>query len=99
MTKQAQAQLYYFLAIIEENGYYENLRKFMDERGYNYADMASMLDHQYDKNAPDGMSIYYFMDSLEDTLTELNEEGTGWQDLKDIGDIVETVYNRFWWKE
>ena len=99
MSKQSQAQLYLFLAIIEENSYYDNLRKFMEQKGYNMADMASMLDHEYDKNAPDGMSIYYFMDSLEDSLEELTHEGNNWEDIKDIGDIVEMVYDRFWWKE
>lgn len=95
MSRQSQAQLQLFLAILEENGYYDNLRKFMVDNGYNMADMASMLDHSYDKNSPDGMSIYYFMDSLEDTLGKLQD----WTEFRDIDDIVETVWDRLWWKE
>ncbi len=92
MCKQSQAFLNLFLAIIEENGYYEKLRKFMAKRGYNYADMASMLNNEYDE-CPDGMSVYYYMDSLEEMLENHEEEN-----FTDIAEMVEYCYDHFLWK-
>ena len=93
IEKQVQAFNHLFLAIIEENGYYEWLRHFMKLKGYNYADMASMLANEYEK-CPDGMSPYYYMDSLEDAYHLMNEN-----EINDIRDMVEFVYDNSLWKE
>ena len=93
MSKQSQAFNYLFLTIMEENGYYDNLRRFMRKRGYNYADMASMLNNAYD-DAPDGLSVYWYMDSLENMLTEHTIRG-----FKDIDDMVDYVNDHMMWKE
>ena len=95
--KQNQAYLNLFLAIIEENGYYTELRKvFIKQKGYNYADMASMLYNSYD-DAPDGISPYWYMDSLEDTLNNMDKKDIN--ELHDIDDLVQTVWDKMSWKE
>jgi len=93
MENESQAWLCLFLTIITHNGYYEKLRSFMKDRGYNFEDMASMLYNEYEK-APDGMSPYYYMDSMEDLLTE-----RGYEDFRDIREIVDCIYNEYLWKE
>ena len=94
---QNQAYLNLFLAIIQENGYYTELRKvFMKKKGYNFADMASMLNNSYE-DAPDGMSPYWYMDSLEDTLSNMSSKEKS--ELNDIGDLTEIVWDKMAWKE
>ena len=96
--KQNQAYLNLFLAIIEENVYYEELRAvFIKNKGYNYADMASMLYNSYEKDVPEGLSPYWYMDSLEDTLSNMTDEET--RRLHDIDDLVQTVWDKMAWKE
>lgn len=92
MSKQNSAYINLFLAILEENGYYDKLRYFMRKRGYNWADMASMLNNSYE-DAPDGLSVYWYMDSLEDTITSHGIKG-----FFDISDIVEYVNDHMLWK-
>lgn len=92
--KQDEALLNYFVAIMEENGYYTHLRSFMKRRGYNIADMADMLCNAYEKYAPNGMSVYYFLDSLEDAYPAMNKKETNY-----ITDMVDYVYDHFLWKE
>ncbi len=93
MDNENTAWLNLFLAIITHNGYYTKLRHFMKKRGYNLADMASMLNNEYEK-APDGMSPYLYMDSLEDTLMEHSIRG-----FHDINDIVNYVWDHMLWRE
>lgn len=93
MSKQDQAFRHLFLAILEENGYYDKLRHFMKKRRYNYADMATALYYGYEK-CPDGMSIYYYMDSLEDMLAKHTIRG-----FNDICEMVKYCYDKFLWKE
>ena len=97
MSKQSQAFLNLFLAIYEENGYYDNLRKWAKGKGYNPADMASMLNDSYE-DIPDGMSPYYYMDSLEDMLSGQSYKTTQKQ-FNDIDDMVQYVYDNELWKE
>ena len=92
--QQNKAQIDYILAIIKENGYYEWLRLFMKNKGYDYESMAVMLSNSYNKNAPDGMSIYYFMDSLEDAGIKMDMN-----DINDINDMVDFVWDHELWKE
>ena len=95
--KQNQAYLNLFLAIIEENGYYDELRAvFIKNKCYNYADMASMLYNGYD-DAPDGISPYWYMDSLEDTLSNMTDDEA--RKLHDIDDLIQTVWDKMAWKE
>lgn len=91
--KQNEAFNYLFLAILQENGYYDKLRNFMRSRGYNWADMAAGLAIGYEK-APDGMSPYYYLDSLEDMLATHSIRG-----FNDISDMIDYVYNYQLWKE
>lgn len=94
---QNQAYLNLFLAIIQENGFYTELRKvFIKDKGYNMADMADMLYNSYD-DAPDGMSPYWYMDSLEYTLIEMDSKSQ--KELRDIDDLVQTVWDKMNWKE
>lgn len=96
--KQNQAYLNLFLAIIEENGYYDELRAvFVKNKGYNYVDMASMLYNSYEKDVPEGLSPYWYMDSLEDTLSNMTDEEA--RRLHDIDDLVQTVWDKMAWKE
>lgn len=97
MTRQDQAFLNLFLAIYEENGYYTSLRKWAKGKGYNPADVASMLNNRYD-DIPDGMSPYYYMDSLEDMLTGLSYK-TAQKQFNNIDDMIEYVHNHELWKE
>ena len=83
-----------FETIIRNNGYYTNLRLFAWNHGYNFEQMATMLNNEYEK-APDGMSPYYYMDSLENMMEEIVE----WNQFTDIADMVETVWERQLWKE
>ena len=94
--KQNQAFIYLFLAIYEENGYYDNLRNMAKVKGYNPADMAHMLYTHYD-DAPDGMSPYWYMDSLEDVLGGMSKKEI--KSLSGIGELVEITYDKFAWKE
>ncbi len=96
MTLQSKAQLNLFLAIIEENGYYENLRHFAKKNKYNMLKMAEMLNDAYDKSSPQGMSIYYFMDSLEDAYPLILNRKLN---MNYISDIVDFVYDNQLWKE
>lgn len=99
MDNENTAWLNLFLAIIANNGYYEKLRCFMKKRGYNFADMASMLNDRY-KDAPEGMSPYLYMDSLEDLLgLEELLPGKGIEEFHDINDIVDYVNDNYLWKE
>lgn len=94
---QNQAYLNLFLAIVKENGYYTELRKkFIKQKGYNMADLASMLYSSYD-DAPDGMSPYWYMDSLENTLAVMSKKEK--EEIEDIDDLVETVYDKMTWRE
>lgn len=94
--KQNQAFLNLFLAIIQENGYYDKLRTvFVKRKGYNYADMASMLYNSYE-DAPEGISPYWYMDSLEDTLSDMSDNDA--RKIHDISDLVETVWDKMAWK-
>ena len=93
MDNETIAWLNLFLAIITNNGYYEKLRYFMKKRRYNFADMASMLNNEYE-DAPDGMSPYLYMDSLEDLLMDKGIKG-----FHDINDIVNYVNDNCLWKE
>ena len=100
MTKQDEAFLNLFLAIIEENGYYDNLREhFMGTKGYNLADLASDLYARYEKTVPDGMSVYYYLDSLEDSLTELKQLGDDLNEITCVQDLIDIIYDKMWWKE
>lgn len=90
---QKDAFLYLFMTILQENGYYNKLRHFMKVRGYNWADMACMLYNAWFEDAPDGMSVYWFMDSLEDYLCKYSIRG-----MKDIDDIVQACYGTDSWK-
>lgn len=93
MDNETVAWVNLFLAIITHNGYYEKLRYFMKKRGYNFADMAHMLYNEYE-DAPDGMSPYLYMDSLEELLAERGIKG-----FHDISDIVNHINDHFLWKE
>ena len=93
VDKENAAWINLFLAIIANNGYYTKLRFFMKKRGYNFADMASMLNNEYE-DAPDGMSPYLYMDSLEDLLTDKGIKG-----FYDINDIVNYINDNCLWKE
>ena len=94
---QNQAYLNLFLAIIQENGYYTELRKVsIKQKGYNMADMADMLYNSYD-DAPDGISPYWYMDSLENTLIEMDSKSQ--KELKDIDDLVQIIWDKMYWKE
>ena len=94
--KQNKAFLKLFLAIYEENGYYDNLRHMAKIKGLSSVDMASMLYAYYD-DAPNGMSPYWYMDSLEDVLADLDNKDI--ESLHDVGDLVEITYDKFAWKE
>ena len=94
---QDQAYLNLFSAIIQENGYYDELRgMFMKQKGYNVADMAWMLYNGYE-DAPEGISPYWYMDSLEDALADMSDNDA--RKLHDISDLVETVWDKMAWKE
>ena len=96
--KQNQAYLNLFLAIIEENGYYDKLREvFIKDKGFNYADMASMLFNNYKKNVPEGLSPYWYMDSLEDTLNDMEQKDI--DQLHNIAELVDVVWDKMRWKE
>lgn len=92
MTEK-QAWLNLIETILKENGYYENLRGFYHQAGYNITDFATQI-YLYWDDAPDGMSIYYFMDSLEDMLNDAD-----WSELSDVSDMVDYVYDHELWKE
>ncbi len=83
-----------FKAILEENGYYTELRHFATVKGYSIDQMTNMLFNSYEDDAPDGISIYWFMDSLEDMLVK-----EGCENFNDIDDIVQACYDKFAWKE
>ena len=90
---QNQAFHQLFMAILQENGYYTNLRHFMTIRHISLPDMARMLNNEYDK-APDGMSVYYYMDSLEDAFPQMDLN-----EIRDVDDMVDFVYEHQLWKE
>lgn len=93
MDNETNAWINLFLAIITNNDYYEKLRYFMKKRGYNFVNMAHMLYNKYE-DAPDGMSPYLYMDSLEDLLMERGIKG-----FNNINDIVNHISNHYLWKE
>lgn len=96
--KQNQAYLNLFLAIIEENGYYDKLRKvFIKDKGFSYEEMSSMLFNNYEKNVPEGLSPYWYMDSLEDTLNDMEQKDI--DQLHNIAELVDVVWDKMSWKE
>lgn len=89
MNKQTQAFLNLFIAIIEENGYYDNIRKFAKLKGLNYEQLSKELYKGWWYNAPEGISVYNFLDSIEDSLPEMGRTNF---DEYDIQDVIEFIY-------
>jgi len=83
------------LSMLKHNGYYENIRKWMKLKGIDVEKAASMFNTVWDK-IPDGMSAYYFLDSVEDALTKLDEDK--WNQFDDGYDFVDYLYDNDGWK-
>ena len=96
--KGLQTKAFYdlFIAILEENGYYENLRSFARKKYITEKELAKQLNGDYSHNAPEGISVYWYMDTLEDVLADMDEKD--WKDCDDIFDLNEIAYNKMAWK-
>ena len=92
--KQHKAWLNLFQAIVEENGYYTELRRFMKKNGFTIEDFAKSLYRYYDY-APEGMSVYYYLDSIEDALPDIKKVGG----ISTVGEVVDFIYDNQIWKE
>ena len=64
MAKQDEAFINLFNVILEENNYYEYLKRVREK----YPNFASNLYWRYDKRQP--ISVYGFLDSIEDYIAE-----------------------------
>lgn len=95
MKKQTTALINLFLAILEENGYYDNIRKYAKINGIELKDLSIKLYNAWWYDAPDGTSIYFFLDSIEDNLPQIQQALT-WD--FDIGDMVEYISGKCLWK-
>lgn len=96
--KGLQTKAFYdlFIAILKENGYYENLRSFAKRKHISRKDLAKQLNGDYHNNAPDGLSVYYYMDTLEDILGDMTEKDL--RNCKDIFDLNDVAYDKMAWK-
>ena len=93
--KQNKAFVQLFSAIMQENGYYDELRKFKRRQKLTYTQVAIMLKEAFLNEAPD-MSPYIFMDTLEEMLASMD---TKTQKLfVSISDMVDYVYDHELWK-
>lgn len=92
-SKQTKAWKELFLAIFEENGYFENLRQFAKDHNFTNEQIADMLYETYFHDCPDGMGPYYFMDSMEEHYDDMKSE------CNDIYDMVNWLWDHQAWKE
>ena len=93
MDMEEKAWRMLFIAIIHENGYYDKLRYFAKKRNYGLNDFAIALYFGFEK-CPDGMSPYFYLDSLEDMLIDHSIRG-----FNDVCDMIEYVYDHELWKD
>lgn len=86
----------YLLSMLKHNGYYENIRKWMKLKGLTLETVAGMFAIVWDK-IPDGMSAYWFLDSIEDLLTGFDDEDE-FNQFDDGYDFVDYLYDNDGWK-
>lgn len=91
--KQDSAWRNLFLAILEENGYYENLRHWANKNHMTLKELANEF-YNHMERIPDGMGPYYYLDTFEDNITLV-----GVWELKTIGEIIDYIYDHYLWKE
>ena len=90
------------LSMLTHNGYYETLRKWLDKKNISLEKASSMFNAIWD-DIPDGMSAYYYLDSVEDLLVCLKNRGYTWKKLcemfNDAYDFRDYLYDHEMWKE
>lgn len=84
------------LSMLTYNDYYENIRTWAKAKNYDLEKVAAMFNIVWDK-IPDGMSAYYFLDSVEDMLANLDKDD--WNQFNDAYDFVDYLYDNYLWKE
>ena len=101
IPNQDEAYKQLLLSALTYNDYYENIVKWAKRKGFSLKDVASKLNIVWDK-VPDGMSHFYFLDSIEDMLVDLLEEKSEEEvdEMFDDGyDFVDYLYDNELWKE
>jgi hypothetical protein len=96
IPNEREAYKLLLLSMLTYNGYYENIRAWAEAKGYDLEKVAAMLNIVWDK-IPDGMSAYYFLDSIEDALSKL--DGDKRERFDDGYDFVDYLYDNSLWKE
>lgn len=95
---KAYKQLLY--STLVHNGYYEYLCEWAKKKKYSLSKVASMLNIVWDK-VPDGMSHFYYLDSIEDMLCDLVEE-RDWKEILEMFDdgydFIDYLYDNDLWK-
>lgn len=95
--KQNKAFLNLFKAILDENGYYSTIRDFASQRGITALNLAKQLLRLYERDAPDGMSVYWFLDTIEDTLNDPDYHAT-MQNCDTFDEVIEYIIAYCLWK-
>ena len=94
----AYKQLLY--STLVHNGYYDYLTKWAKKKKYSLQKVAAMLNVIWD-DIPDGMSHFWYLDSVEDMLCDLVEE-RGWKEVlemfDDAYDFRDYLYDNDMWK-
>lgn len=91
--KQDNAWRELFLAILEENGYYESLRQWAKKHQMPLKELANEFYNHMDK-IPNGMGPYYYLDTFEDNIARPEV----WE-MTTIGEILDYIYDHCLWKE
>jgi hypothetical protein len=92
-AKQNDAWVKLFLAILQENGYYENLRAWARKHKVSLKVLAHEFYNHMDK-IPDGMGPYFYLDTFEDVIPT-----PGVWEMESIGEIIDYIYDHYLWKE
>jgi hypothetical protein len=101
VMNETEAYRNLLLSMLTHNGYYVMIRKWAKNQNIDLEKAASMFNVIWD-DIPDGMSAYYYLDSVEDLLAELKNKHT-WKELcemfTDAYDFRDYLYDHYMWKE
>lgn len=95
IPNETEAYRNLLLSMLKHNGYYDNIRKWMKLKGIDVEKAASMFNVIWD-DIPDGMSAYYYLDSVEDALGNMDEDD--WNNFNDAYDFRDYLYDHDGWK-
>ena len=96
IPNEREAYKLLLLSMLTYNGYYENIRAWAKAKNYGLEKVAAMLTLVRGQ-IPDGMSAYYFLDSIEDALSKL--DGDKREQFDNGYDFIDYLYDNSLWKE